>query len=32
MIINIPIQIHAVKGDVECKYWLDIDNFELNWL
>jgi len=25
-----PIHIHAVKGEMECKYYLDIDNFEIN--
>ena len=26
---NEPIHIHAEKGDMECKYWLDIENFEI---
>ena len=26
---NEPIHIHCRKGDSECKYWLDIDNFAL---
>ena len=24
-----PIHIHAEKGDMECKFWLDIENFEI---
>jgi len=24
-----PIHIHAEKGDMECKYWLDVENFEI---
>ncbi len=24
-----PIHIHARKGNLECKYWLDIENFDL---
>jgi hypothetical protein len=27
---NEPIHIHAVKSDMECKYWIDIANFEIN--
>jgi len=26
---NEPIHIHAVKADMECKYWIDIENFEI---
>ena len=26
---NEPIHIHSEKGDMECKFWLDIDNFEI---
>jgi hypothetical protein len=26
---NEPIHIHAEKGDMECKFWLDIENFEI---
>lgn len=26
---NEPIHIHCRKGDMECKYWLDCDNFSL---
>ncbi len=25
-----PIHVHCRKGDMECKYWLDIDNFNIN--
>ena len=24
-----PIHIHAEKGEMECKFWLDTDNFEI---
>jgi hypothetical protein len=24
-----PIHIHAEKGDMECKYWLDVENYEI---
>ncbi len=24
-----PVHIHAEKGDMECKFWLDEDNFEI---
>ena len=24
-----PIHIHAEKGDMECKYWLLVDEFEI---
>ncbi|MCK5201254.1 MAG: DUF4160 domain-containing protein, partial [Spirochaetales bacterium] len=24
---NEPVHIHCKKGDSECKYWLDIENF-----
>ena len=24
---NEPIHIHCKKGDMECKYWLDVENF-----
>ena len=27
---NEPIHIHCRKGEKECKYWLDIDNFDLD--
>jgi len=27
---NEPIHIHCQKAEKECKYWLDIKNFELN--
>ena len=27
---NEPIHIHARKGDRECKYWLDRENFDLD--
>ena len=26
---NKPIHVHAEKGDMECKYWLDTENFEI---
>lgn len=26
---NEPIHIHCRKGDMECKYWLDREQFEL---
>jgi hypothetical protein len=26
---NEPIHVHCRKGDAECKYWLDRDNFNL---
>ncbi|QEI41163.1 hypothetical protein BMF77_01746 [Dolichospermum sp. UHCC 0315A] len=26
---NEPIHIHVQKGDSECKYWLDIDLYEI---
>ena len=26
---NEPIHIHAEKGDMECKYWLDEKEFEI---
>jgi hypothetical protein len=26
---NEPIHVHASKGDMECKFWLDIDTFEI---
>ena len=26
---NEPIHIHVQKGDKECKYWLDSNNFEV---
>ncbi len=26
---NEPIHIHATKGDMECKYWLKIEEFEV---
>lgn len=25
-----PIHIHAEKGDMECKYWLDIREIQIN--
>jgi len=24
-----PIHIHAEKGEMECKFWLDVENFEI---
>lgn len=27
---NEPIHIHCRKGDIECKYWLHIDDFEIS--
>ena len=26
---NEPIHVHAVKGDAECKYWLQPDRFDI---
>jgi Domain of unknown function (DUF4160) len=26
---NEPIHIHAEKGDMECKFWLDVDELEI---
>lgn len=26
---NEPIHIHARKGDMDCKYWLDVDAYEI---
>ena len=26
---NEPIHIHCKKGDVDCKYWLDRENFAI---
>ncbi len=26
---NEPIHVHCRKGEVECKYWLDRDSFDL---
>ena len=26
---NEPIHIHAEKGDMECKFWVDYENFEI---
>ena len=26
---NEPVHIHCKKGDSECKYWLDIENFNI---
>jgi hypothetical protein len=26
---NEPMHVHAVKGDAECKYWLDPDRFDI---
>jgi hypothetical protein len=27
---NEPIHIHCQKGDKECKYWLDVINYDLS--
>jgi hypothetical protein len=27
---NEPIHVHCRKGDVECKFWLDVDNFDIH--
>lgn len=27
---NEPIHIHCQKGDMDCKYWLDRKNFDIN--
>ena len=26
---NEPIHVHCRKGGVECKYWIDVDNFDI---
>jgi Domain of unknown function (DUF4160) len=26
---NEPMHVHAVKGDAECKYWLNPDGFDI---
>ncbi|MBK8448520.1 MAG: DUF4160 domain-containing protein [Saprospiraceae bacterium] len=26
---NEPIHVHAQKGDIECKFWLNVDTFEI---
>jgi hypothetical protein len=26
---NEPIHVHAEKSDMECKYWMDVDKFEI---
>jgi hypothetical protein len=26
---NEPMHVHAVKGDAECKYWLQPDRFDI---
>jgi len=26
---NEPIHVHCRKGEKECKYWLDVENFDL---
>jgi hypothetical protein len=26
---NEPIHVHAEKGDMECKFWLDVEEFEI---
>jgi len=26
---NEPIHVHCRKGDIECKYWIDVDNFDI---
>ena len=27
---NEPVHIHCRKGDMECKYWLDSERFEIS--
>ena len=27
---NEPIHVHCRKGEMECKYWLDEDNFDIH--
>ena len=27
--LNEPIHIHAQKGEKECKYWLDVEQFDV---
>jgi hypothetical protein len=24
-----PIHVHARKADIECKYWIDVDNYDI---
>lgn len=26
---NEPIHIHAIKGNCECKYWLDVEKYDI---
>lgn len=26
---NEPVHVHAQKGDMECKFWLNVDTFEI---
>lgn len=26
---NEPIHVHAEKGDMECKFWLEVESFEI---
>jgi len=27
---NEPMHVHAEKADMECKFWIDVDNYELS--
>jgi Domain of unknown function (DUF4160) len=26
---NEPIHVHCMKGDIECKFWIDAQNFDI---
>ena len=26
---NEPIHVHCRKGDMDCKYWIDVDSFDI---
>ena len=26
---NGPIHVHCTKGDIDCKYWIDVENFDI---
>ena len=27
---NEPIHVHCRKGDAECKYWIDVENYDIH--
>jgi hypothetical protein len=27
---NEPLHIHCAKGECECKFWIDVDNYEID--